>query len=316
MAKAADSEKWDGIDNTATFQLNLSTASWTAYNSNRLGGNTYNSYIDTITVQTIPVSKTFSSTITFSAATFSGRVGIGTTNPIARFEVVGGSATFRGSNSNSAIAGFSEANGNYKMLITTSGNVGIGTPSPDRKLVISDGQILIRGNEQGVIWLNTGSSSKTWDISSKGDDITFNESGITSPLYLKAGGNVGIGTTNPGNKLVVSDGTSPDAYCDGNSWVPASSIRVKENIVQISGAMDRVKELRGVYFDWKETGKHDIGMIAEEVGKVIPEVVDWEEDGKFAKGLNYDHLIALLIEAIKEQQLQIEALKKELNGLE
>jgi hypothetical protein len=82
----------------------------------------------------------------------------------------------------------------------------------------------------------------------------------------------------------------------------ASSRRFKENIVPITGALAKVTQLEGVYFDWNEDygGYHDIGLIAEDVGKVIPEVVIWEENGIDAKALNYEHLVALNIQAIKE----------------
>ncbi len=127
-------------------------------------------------------------------------------------------------------------------------------------------------------------------------------------------GNLGIGTTSPERRLQVGnsgDGTSAIA----NAWNTFSSIRWKENIKPIDNALDKVKKLQGVYFDWKQTKKHDVGLIAEEVGKVIPEVVDFEEDGKYAKGLDYAKLVSVLIEAIKEQQRQIEGLKKEISEL-
>ena len=96
-----------------------------------------------------------------------------------------------------------------------------------------------------------------------------------------------------------------------DAWTLRSSIRYKENIRPIDNALDKLMRLEGVYFDWKGTGKHDMGMIAEETGKVIPEVVDWDKnDPKYASGLNYDHLVGLLVEAVKGQQKEIEELKK------
>ena len=68
-----------------------------------------------------------------------GNVGIGTTAPGSRFEVVGGSSTFRGSDSNSAIAGFTDAGGNYRVVISTSGNVGIGTTGPTHLIQLAGG---------------------------------------------------------------------------------------------------------------------------------------------------------------------------------
>ena len=55
-------------------------------------------------------------------------------------------------------------------------------------------------------------------------------------------------------------------------------------------------------YDWKADGKHDIGLIAEEVGEVIPEVVAYEENGIDAKSVDYARLVAVLIEAVKAQQ--------------
>jgi len=73
--------------------------------------------------------------------------------------------------------------------------------------------------------------------------------------------------------------------------------------------------LRGVSFNWKESGKHDIGVIAEEVGEVVPEVVFYEANGVDAKGVDYARLTAVLIEAVKEQQAQIRELRSEVDGL-
>jgi len=79
--------------------------------------------------------------------------------------------------------------------------------------------------------------------------------------------------------------------------------------------LDKILSSRGVYYDWKKDGlykefggKHDMGMIAEEVGKVIPEIVTYEENGIDAKTLEYGRLTPMLVEAIKEQQKQIEIL--------
>ncbi|MGB7584866.1 MAG: tail fiber domain-containing protein, partial [Terriglobales bacterium] len=63
--------------------------------------------------------------------------------------------------------------------------------------------------------------------------------------------------------------------------------------------------LRGVSYDLKDSGKHEIGVIAEEVGAVVPEVVSYDANGKDASGVDYSRLTALLIEAVKQQQVQI-----------
>ncbi|MEW6007848.1 MAG: tail fiber domain-containing protein, partial [bacterium] len=107
----------------------------------------------------------------------------------------------------------------------------------------------------------------------------------------------------------------PSGQGIANAWNSYSSKRWKKNITPIDNPLSKVAKLRGVYFDWKEGDKHDIGLIAEEVGKVIPEVVTYEENGTDASGLDYSRLVALLIEAIKAQQNQIDSLKQEIEQL-
>jgi len=64
-----------------------------------------------------------------------------------------------------------------------------------------------------------------------------------------------------------------------------------------------------VTFDWKDDGHHDVGLIAEEVGGVLPELVEYEENGVDAKSVDYARLTAVLIQAVKEQQSEIRALE-------
>ena len=113
---------------------------------------------------------------------------------------------------------------------------------------------------------------------------------------------VGIGTTKPTNLLTLGKGAGP-SIADG--WATYSSRRWKTNIQPLQNALDMVEQLRGVSYDLKDSAKHEIGVIAEEVGEVVPEVVSYEENGKDALGVDYSRLTALLIEATKEQQQQI-----------
>jgi hypothetical protein len=71
------------------------------------------------------------------------------------------------------------------------------------------------------------------------------------------------------------------------------------------GALKKVERLRGVEYAYTPSGKHEIGLVAEEVGSVVPEVVTYEENGKDALSVDYSRLTALLIEAVKQQQREI-----------
>jgi len=122
--------------------------------------------------------------------------------------------------------------------------------------------------------------------------------------------NVGIGTPAPAYVFTIAQGAG-DAYSDG--WLSYSSRRWKENIHTLHGALDKVERLRGVTYDLKASGKHQVGVIAEEVGAVVPEVVTWDKNGKDAEGVDYGRLTALLIEATKEQQALIREQQKQIN---
>ncbi len=113
---------------------------------------------------------------------------------------------------------------------------------------------------------------------------------------------VGIGTTTPTNVFTIANGAG-DAIAEG--WSTYSSRRWKTNIQTLPDALAKVEQLRGVSYDLKNSGKHEIGVIAEEVGAVLPEVVSYEENGTDARGVDYSRLTALLIEATKEQQALI-----------
>ncbi|MDZ7357660.1 MAG: tail fiber domain-containing protein, partial [candidate division KSB1 bacterium] len=123
----------------------------------------------------------------------------------------------------------------------------------------------------------------------------------------------GVGLATPNRIFQIKQGAGR-AIADG--WDVYSSRRWKTNIQPIQGAIDKVKRLTGVLFDWKDSGKHDLGLIAEEVGQVIPEVVTYEENGVDAQSVDYARLVAILIQGMKEQQMTIEQLTKRIDELE
>ena len=96
-----------------------------------------------------------------------------------------------------------------------------------------------------------------------------------------------------------------------SAFTETSTIRSKENIESLDNS-DIIYKLRPVSFDWKNTGKHDIGLIAEETIEHLPEIVQVGADGQ-AEGIRYSKLTPLLIKAIQDQQKQIVDLTAELN---
>jgi hypothetical protein len=98
----------------------------------------------------------------------------------------------------------------------------------------------------------------------------------------------------------------------------SSDIRFKENIKPIENALEKISKISGNTYDWKEENKiehgyegNDVGVIAQEIEAVLPQLVQTRESGY--KAVKYDKLVALLIEGIKEQQKQIDELKSRLS---
>jgi len=142
----------------------------------------------------------------------------------------------------------------------------------------------------------------------------------TDQAYISFfGNNIGVGVINPGYTLDVG------GQCHASSFPTSSDKRFKENVKEIDNALEKVKKLRGVYFNWNkfyretlkidETEDREIGLIAQEVKEVVPEVIttfEREADGKKEKyySVEYARLSALLINAIKELAEKVENLEK------
>jgi hypothetical protein len=150
-----------------------------------------------------------------------------------------------------------------------------------------------------------------------GSYITYNSgstyNGSTSRTISVAGT-----TLNTANTLVARDASGDfsagDISCanltatfevtaaDINS---TSDVNLKTNIETVENALNTVSQLRGVSFDWKETGKGSYGVIAQELEEVLPELVKTGEN----KSVNYNGIVGVLIEAIKELKKEVEELK-------
>ena len=130
-------------------------------------------------------------------------------------------------------------------------------------------------------------------------------------MRISANGRIGIGHQNPAYDLHMGNG----AYVsDAGVWTNASDARLKTNIVATTYGLKEVMALRPVHYNMKKGGEAQEGFIAQEVRKVIPEVVSGTE-GDLLKGetlgLSYGNLVPVLTKAIQEQQARIEALEAE-----
>ena len=148
-------------------------------------------------------------------------------------------------------------------------------------------------------------------VSSRGSDWQKVQEDI---LTLTAGGLVGIGVEDPDYKLQVNGATH------SLSFVNMSDEKYKKDIRPIKNALEKVKEIEGVTFEWNAgTYPYDapegvqIGLIAQQVEQVVPDVISAGKNGD--KSISYDRLVPLLIEAVKEQQKIIDDLKEEVENI-
>lgn len=166
-----------------------------------------------------------------------------------------------------------------------------------------DGKVEVNGEiTSSSLGVNTTPSPST-KLSVKGNTSFGGNMLLTSLSALPSAGS---------NILEVEFDSFTDPVAD--AWTTYSSRRWKSNIRTFTHAVEKVQQLRGVTFNWKKNGKHDFGLIAEEVGEVFPEIVAYESNGIDAKSVDYARLVALLIEAVKEQQTEIDLLKQNMLG--
>ena len=113
--------------------------------------------------------------------------------------------------------------------------------------------------------------------------------------------------------------SSGDVVADGDVVAYNSSdVRLKDNIEVIKGSLDKIDGIRGVEFDWNEKSPgwakergHDVGVIAQEVQKVVPEIVVERKNGYL--GVDYKRIVPLLIESVKELRQEVNDLKKKVS---
>ncbi len=274
----------------------------------------------------------------------SGSVGIGTATPAYALDVVGdlktSGAMLVGANRLELDPGFlrgnlrfqanqlvlyggtsgialHDASANARVTMLDDGNVGIGTTTPAYKLEVAGdlkatGAVLVGDNrlelDPGFLRGNLRFKSNQLSFYGGTAGIALLNTSANIKVIMLDDGSVGIGTTTPARTLSVNGDAGGTTQ-----WYIDSDERLKRDIEEIDNALEKISRLQGVYFSWKDTEHHpkgrQVGMIAQDVKEIVPEAVD-------TKGQYYSmataSLVPLLVEAIKEQQEQIEALKAQL----
>jgi hypothetical protein len=211
----------------------------------------------------------------------------------------------------------------YMEVTTAKAKVGIGVENPTEALVIGkdmgnhNGEMVVIGNDtpgsqSGIKFGEDDDNCGRWFwnndsnyvfLITRVDGVSYN------PLYIRQD-DVGIQEENPSYPLDVNG----DIQCV--TLHETSDIRLKDKVKPLENAMSLLTQLEGVSFEWNAlaeshgstAGKKDIGVIADDVEKVLPELVYTDNEGY--KSVAYTKLVAVLIEALKEQQTEIDELRQ------
>jgi hypothetical protein len=204
---------------------------------------------------------------------------------------------------------------NTAMTFSSAGNVGIGKSDPGAQLVLAQNN----QNESAQTYLtfrNTASGYGSWAIwKTGGNDLAFyygvNSDTPSAGINMKLRYN---GITEFQTKVLINTGTDNGENLYVNGTIRAtgtitanSDIRLKSNITKIENALEKVGQISGYTYNTTYDDKRHGGVIAQEMEKVFPEIVNTGNDGLM--GVEYGNISALLIEAIKEQKKEIDELR-------
>jgi hypothetical protein len=166
----------------------------------------------------------------------------------------------------------------------------------------------------GFATANSGAAYANSSFSKANNALTAAANTSTNVQF----GSFGVGTAASGTTGEIRATNNITAYY-------SSDKRYKKNVINIQNPLEKLQQINGVEFDWTEEymslhggedgyfiREHDIGVIAQEIEAILPEIVATREDGY--KAVKYDRIVALLIEAIKELKSQIDELKLKNNG--
>lgn len=199
----------------------------------------------------------------------------------------------------------------YDQDLNTTNNVTFANITATGDLVVT-GDISVLGNttilntstivaeDKNILLANGSPDAATAD----GAGITVDGS-FANIVYLSSGDKWQLNKDLDVLGDISATGTITSPY-----FYSESDIALKEDVLPIDGALNKVLNLFGVSFRWKSNKQDSIGLIAQDVEKVVPEIVKRNVAGN--KTVSYDSIVPLLVEAIKEQQKQIEDLKRKI----
>jgi hypothetical protein len=275
-----------------------------------IGGGGQSSHINLVTDEYGTISGGYKNRAGDDSGTISDQYGA----------TVGGGIWNIASGALSTIAGgnLNKSTGFYATVGGGAGNIasGLGATVPGGYANIALGSYSFAGG-----WRANASNDGCF-VWADAQDVVFSSTG-DNQFIIRAQGGVGIGTNSPHEQLEVSGvirvtglssasaGTDVNIDANGNLYKVSSSERYKKDIRPTSFNRDDVLKLRPVQFKWKSTNESDIGLIAEEVEQLIPNLVARNKAGE-PESVKYSQLSVYLLDVIKQQQQEIDALQHEL----
>ena len=136
--------------------------------------------------------------------------------------------------------------------------------------------------------------------------------GVNIPLGSTLGADADIFGSLRARILVVDSTGTFVGRVTARDFLSLSDRRYKTNIQTIQQSPDLIQQMRGVRFNWIDSGKSDVGFIAQEVHRTLPEVVEGDEEHGFH--ISYEKVIPVLLEAVKDLQVRVEILETRLQG--
>lgn len=198
--------------------------------------------------------------------------------------------------------------GGTQFVVEDDGDVGIGTTTINANLAIGSAA---GGITEGIN-LNDNAGADWYIYQNASAEFVLRDDGADRVRITTAG------HLSPGTDNTYDLGTAAlrwdDVYAT-NGTIQTSDIRLKKNITQLNYGLAETMQLRPVSYQWKNNDKQKIGLVAQEVLEIIPEIVNIGDDENKMLGLNYSELTAVLIKAIQEQQQMIESMQKEIREL-
>ncbi len=339
LGRSADTVRIPGnLNVVGTFTGNISGATLTNLNASnittgtlanaRLGiipianggtGSATQNFVDLTNAQTIGGNKTFSATLTGNIV-----------NSATQYDIAGNRVfSVSGTQFNTFVGlrtGAQITTGTNNVFVGETAGLVNNAGSSNLLVGVEAGRFNTTGNDNTFVGNRAGYTNTTGSANTLiGANADVGVSNLTNATAIGAGATVfssntiALGRSNGNDKVVIYGlgGGGLIQLCRNSDNIIStcsSSLRYKTNIALFNSGLSLVKRLSPITFDWKTGGLRDLGLGAEDVAAIEPLLVTYNKDGQ-VEGVKYDRIGVVLLNAVKEQQTQIERQQRQINEL-